>query len=424
MIGRRTPLTLSMLTLVAWGLFLGVLTGRAELLLATAPFLAALAWSALASMPGDWSVTHAVAAERVLEGEHVRVTVTLSAQRPVPLVELLERLPGTARVAAGRTHAAFALSAGEDIEWRYEIECVRRGRLVLGALDARVWDRLGLRALDVEWRAPKAVRVYPRGLPLRRLPAPFSTQTFAGDYVARAAGEGLEPADIRRFVAGDRVRNVNWRASLRHGTLYVTQYHPERNADVVLMLDTLAESGAAPATTLDLCARAVASLAAAYLGRKDRVGFIEYGGTVRWVKPASGRIQHERVLDALLQVAVTPTFVTKDLALVPPRVLPPQALVIAVSALLDPRFERAALDLAARGFDVVLIAVSPLAVTRAAHVSLVVDIASRLWALERRVALAALRSAGLTVVEWDPPAPLEVALARMGRRRRRLTRLA
>ncbi|MDP3771469.1 MAG: DUF58 domain-containing protein, partial [bacterium] len=42
---------------------------------------------------------------------------------------------------------------------------------------------------------------------------------------------------------GDRLRQVNWRASLRLGTLYVTQHHRERNADVVLMVDTLAEVG-------------------------------------------------------------------------------------------------------------------------------------------------------------------------------------
>jgi uncharacterized protein (DUF58 family) len=98
------------------------------------------------------------------------------------------------------------------------------------------------------------------------VPAPLRTQTFARKYVSRTAGEGLEPAEIRPFVPSDRVRNVNWRASLRLATLYVTQYHQERNADVVLMLDTLAESGLSR-TTLDLCARAVASLAAALCSR-------------------------------------------------------------------------------------------------------------------------------------------------------------
>src|SRR5205085_6491080 len=108
-------------------------------------------------------------------------------------------------------------------------------------------------------------RVYPRVTPLRRLPRPLRTQTSAGDDVSRALGEGIEPGDIRPFAPGDVIRRVNWPASLRLGTLYVTEHHREHSADVVLMLDTLAEVGPAHATTLDCGVRAAASLATAYL---------------------------------------------------------------------------------------------------------------------------------------------------------------
>ena len=105
---------------------------------------------------------------------------------------------------------------------------------------------------------PKPLRVYPPIAPLRSLPRPAYPRASIGDYVSPAFGEGIEPADIRRFAPGDRVRQVNWRASLRLGELYVTQHHRERNADVVLMLDTLAEVGRAPETTLDWSVRAAA----------------------------------------------------------------------------------------------------------------------------------------------------------------------
>ena len=97
----------------------------------------------------------------------------------------------------------------------------------------RTWER---RYVD-----SMVVRVYPRVVPLRSLPRPFHTQPSVGDYVSSALGEGIEPGDIRQFAPGDRIRHVNWRASLRLGRLHVTQRHLERNADVVLMLDTLAE---------------------------------------------------------------------------------------------------------------------------------------------------------------------------------------
>jgi uncharacterized protein (DUF58 family) len=243
-----------------------------------------------------------------------------------------------------------------------------------------------------------------------------------GEHVSAVLGQRLEPGDIRPFVPGDRVRAVNWRASLRLGTLHVTRYQTERAADVVLMLDTLSLVGRLPATSLDFCVRAAASLAAAYLRRRDRVGLIDYGGMIRWVKPGSGRAHLDRLLDHLLDAEVLFTYVAKDLALVPRPALPPHALVIALSPLLDPRFVQAIADLSRRRFEVVTIAVSPVALTRALfRPSTLNDAACRLWALERRQQLRDLQGSGLTVLEWDPDEPLAAVLPRLaaGRGRRR-----
>ena len=287
----------------------------------------------------------------------------------------------------------------------------------------RWWGPLGLAAAEARHRASRTVAVYPHVAPLQHLPRPVRTQPFVGNYVSPAQGEGIEPGDIRPFAPGDQVRHVNWRATLRLGTLHVTQHHRERNADVVLLLDALSAIGPEGETVLDRAARAAASLAAAYLARKDRVGLIEYGGHFRWVRPASGRAQLQRVLDTLLDASVVFTYVTRDVDLIPRRILPPQSLVVALSPLLDRRFVRAARDLAARGFDLVIIAVSPIAAARAmAPAGAVVDLAARLWALERRAQLDELRRGGLMIVDWDGVSSLDVPLAAL--RRPRLRRVA
>jgi uncharacterized protein (DUF58 family) len=118
------------------------------------------------------------------------------------------------------------------------------------------------------------------------------------------------------------------------------------------------------------------------------------------------------------------SYVTQEVARVPPRVLPPQALVIAISPLIDPRFEKALIDLTARGFDLVVLSPSPIAlVRRAMRTSAGADLACRLWALERRARADALHRLGITVVDWDPAEPLEAALGALRpARRRRLAR--
>jgi uncharacterized protein (DUF58 family) len=417
---RPTALNLSFLTLIGWALFLAVLTGRAELAVVAVPPLTALVAGRRTAPPPVLQIKRELSTTRLLEDDCVTVTFTLRAEGPLPLVELLEPLPPRVRLERGRNHAFATLRAGEEIRWSFELRGAGRQHLRLGGPHLRLWGPLGLAAAETHHRAPATVAVYPRHAPIRHLPRPPRTQTFVGNYVSPAQGEGIEPGDIRPFAPGDQIRHVNWRATLKLGALHVTQHHPERNADVVLLLDTLSEVGRDGETVVDVAARGAAALAAAYLARKDRVGLIEYGGQPRWVRPGAGRAQLQRLLDTLLNASVVFTYVNRDLDLVPPRILPPQALVLALSPLLDPRFVRAAADLAARGFDLVVIAVSPVpAALAAVRRTPDADVAARVWALERRVQIDEYRRRGLTIVEWDGAEPLDAVLATLRRPRGR-----
>ena len=416
MSGRLTPLAVSLLTVAAWALALSVLTARAELLIAVMPIAIVIVTGSLRRLP-PYTVEHRVSARRILEGETISVTVALTARAGVPIVEILDVLPPGCEVVSGCNRAVARLRRHRRVEVRYELRA-RRGAHELGTVVLRARDRWAVRGWERRDTDRKVLQVYPRALAPRNVPRPLRTQTSIGNYVAAALGEGIEPGGIRPFAPGDRLREINWRASLRLDTLHVTQRHRERNADVVLMLDTLSEVGPAEETSLDLGVRATASLAAAYLARKDRVGLIVYGGTIDWVKPGAGAVQYERLAEVLLRAGVVFTYVSKDLALVPPRVLPAQALVIAVTALLDQRFTVAVSDLAGRGFDVVVLVVSAVDVTRRVlGRSELDDAACRLWDLERRAVIEALERHAIRVWHWHPDDPLELALATQPRRR-------
>jgi uncharacterized protein (DUF58 family) len=220
-----------------------------------------------------------------------------------------------------------------------------------------------------------------------------------GSQVSRERGEGIEFADLRPLIPGDRVRSINWRASARRGVPYVNLQHPEHSADIVLFLDTFAEAERAEAGTLDTAVHAAAALASTYLTRRDRVALVSFGGTLSWLVGSPGTRQLYRIVDALLESHVKPSFRWTDITHVPGHLLPARALVIAVSPLLDERSIGALLDLRARGYDLVVIEISPLAPGDAdSH-----RLPMRLWQLQREMLRTRFERLGVPVARWEHP---------------------
>ena len=121
MTGRVTPLGVSLLTVAAWAMSLAVLSARPELFVAALPLVLVLGMAALKRSAPDYSVVHQVSAARVIEGESVWVTVTVTARSAVPLMELLELLPRDCVLASGHHRAWMALRPGRTTSFRYEV---------------------------------------------------------------------------------------------------------------------------------------------------------------------------------------------------------------------------------------------------------------------------------------------------------------
>ena len=236
----------------------------------------------------------------------------------------------------------------------------------------------------------------------------METQAFPGSQVARSKGEGVEYADIRDFVPGDRVRSINWRASARRQGLVVNERHPERNADVVLFVDSFTDVRGAGGSVLEEAVRAAASLATRYLEHRDRVGLVGFGGVLRWLQPGLGTTQRYRLIETMLETSVQPTYTWQDVNVIPARILPPKSFVLALTPLVDPRFCTALEDLRGRRFDVAVIEVDPVRMVEPGRSTVERD-AYRLWLLEREVLRSRLEGRGIGFATWGN-ADLESAL--------------
>jgi uncharacterized protein (DUF58 family) len=391
------------------GLLSALVFARPELVALTAPFLLALAAGLTLATPPSVKVGVELDQNRALEGEEVDARIVLQSSTPVDRLELYLDLPDGIELREGKNPVALHLRAGERRVIELKLGAARWGGHVLGPTYVRARDPLGLLVWETTAETRPELRVYPHEDVLRRVLQPRETQVFTGNEVSRHKGEGIEFADIRRWSAGDPLKRVNWRASARRGDLWVNESHPERNTDVILFVDSFAEARRGDEGTLDLTVRATAALADAYVGRRDRVGLIAFGGILRWLVPGMGVVQLYRIVDALLDTQVVLSYYWKEIDVIPRRTLPPNALVIALSPLLDARSVGALLDLRARGYDLAVIDVSP--VPFAPRPAGGIDaVAYDIWTLRRDALRHRLQSAGVAVAEWRDDTPLQAVL--------------
>lgn len=405
--------------LVGAGLVSALALRRPELAVAVAPLALVLAAGLRARAAPSLQISFSLGEERVIEGEEVEASIVVVSETPIDRLELFLALPRGVEVAEGADAVAFRLAAGEERELDLPLRCSRWGLYDVGALEVRCRGFLRLVVWEQTISETHRLKAYPRTERLNQIVPPWETQAFTGSEVARTKGDGIEYADIRDFSPGDRLRSINWRASARRGgPLVVNDRHPERNTDVVLFVDSFADVRRGDRSTLDDAVRAAASLAARYLERRDRVGLVSFGGVLRWLQPAQGPAQRFRLVESLLETGVEPTYTWRDVNIIPARILPPKALVLAITPLVDPRFVTTVADLRARGYDVSVVEVDPEPLVEPGPTELD-RLAHRLWLLEREVLRARLSRLGIAQSRWNEQRELQVALEEVRAFRRR-----
>ena len=405
--------------LVGLGLVAALTLRRPELAILAAPFALVLAAGLRPHPAPEVDVSLTLGAERVIEGEPVAAQLRVRTATTVDRLEVQLVLPPGAELLSDSDAFAFRPQRDEERVFDLELRCLRWGLYDVGELTVRARTPLRVVGWEGTFDRRQRLKVYPRAETLRHTLAPRETQVFSGSEVARTKADGVEYADLREYVPGDRLRAINWRASARRDKLVVNERHPERNTDVVLFLDSFADVRRGSKSTLDDAVRASATLAARYLERRDRVGLVTFGGVLRWLQPGMGLAQHYRLVDTLLETGVEPTYTWRDVNVIPARILPPKALVLGITPLVDPRFLSTLADLRARGFDIAVIEVDPIPIVAPGRDESE-RLAFRIWVMERDALRAHAASLGIAVARWGENVELDAALEEVGTFRRKI----
>jgi uncharacterized protein (DUF58 family) len=322
------------------------------------------------------------------------------------------------RPRSGHRLAALAAPDGDRAALTFDLVAARWGRAELGPAVVSASAAGGLLRWGPQVLPARRLRVSPLAEPHRGATLVPRARTGLGLHRSPRRGESSELNGVRAFAAGDRMRRVNWRVSLRSGELHVNATTSERDADVLVVLDARYDAGvsgglAGRASGVDTAVRATAALSEFYLGLGDRVGLLAYSAQLRQLPARAGRGQLQAVLATLLDVRA-PRLGGVEPAMPDPLGIDPRALVLVVSPLVGTRvFDRAA-ALGRAGHTVVVLDTLP-DDAGPAEVTAWTAPALRLWRLERSTRTLQLRSLGVPVVPWRGASSLDRTLLEVSR---------
>lgn len=126
-----------------------------------------------------------------------------------------------------------------------------------------------------------------------------------GQYATTVTGRSLDFSDLREYVIGDDIKDLDWKATARHGTPLVRRYVADRKRTIALTVCAGVEMAglANPTETKQEVAIMAAGLMG-YLGTRhgDYVGLQVSGGDeVTAVRPSTREIELERMLQIVQQ---------------------------------------------------------------------------------------------------------------------------
>jgi uncharacterized protein (DUF58 family) len=131
------------------------------------------------------------------------------------------------------------LNQHEEKKITYTLRPLERGEYYFGNLNIYVNSPIGLVTRRFQFAKDAMVPNYPSFLQLRKyMLLAFSNKLFEyGLKKIRRIGHTMEFEQIKDYVTGDDIRNINWKATAKRNQLMVNQFQDERSQPIYSVID-------------------------------------------------------------------------------------------------------------------------------------------------------------------------------------------
>jgi len=192
----------------------------------------------------DGTVTRTIAADLLPVGESSTVLVRLALRSPFPppVGTWSDALPAAVAGQAGGDFPPADARSGRPAEGipltlSYEIEGLRRGLWALGPLTVTTTDPFGLVRRRQEFGDARPITVVPEVVAIPALRDRAGIAGGTAQTSSQRLGQGADNLTPRRYVSGDSMRRIHWRATAHRGDLMVRQEEQESSPDALVVID-------------------------------------------------------------------------------------------------------------------------------------------------------------------------------------------
>ncbi|TPV33950.1 DUF58 domain-containing protein [Paucihalobacter ruber] len=189
----------------------------------------------------------------------------------------------------------------------YTLRPLQRGEYHFGNLNIYVTSPIKLAARRFQFGNNAMVPNYPSFLQLRKyMLLAFSNKIFeSGLKKIRRIGHTMEFEQIKDYVIGDDIRNINWKATAKRNQLMVNQYQDEKSQPIYSVIDTgrVMKMPFEGLSLLDYAINATLVISNVAIKKQDKAGMFTFSRKVENKVLAERRpTQMNKILETLYNI--------------------------------------------------------------------------------------------------------------------------
>ncbi len=254
-------------------------------------------------LSGRNPVAKRIIADRLSNGDENKVVLHITNNlRFETAMEIIDELPFQFQIRDWALHQRF--KAGQQKELTYMLRPLQRGEYYFGNILLYIKSLLGLLTRRHITAAAVMVPVYPSFIQLRKyeLFSQTTVQSEHGNKRMRKIGHSMEFEQIKEYVHGDDMRNINWKATARKDSLMVNNYTDEKSQQVYCIIDKgrLMKMPFNHLSLLDYAINSTLVLSNVCLQKQDKIGLITFANKMGTLLAADRKpVQRENILQLL-----------------------------------------------------------------------------------------------------------------------------